>query len=223
MRLINTTIDLMGALCEIRTQNNDLLMIGKIDEVEERYVQVSDKNPHFLYFSYGTRVNAQIYSTSDDFAYIEGNAYLTEDKCLRITDIIFITTEERRNFFRIEVNQPAKALGRDSSTFDEVLVNSRYTPWKDAFIENISLSGIRVRSEENLEKESYIMVQLPQINNRIFIYRIVRKNMPKDGEKQYSYGCELVNDRCNRHTDELCSYIFECQRNAMGKMKDKTE
>lgn len=228
--MANSLTDLMGALCEIRDMDNDLLMVGKIDKIEEHYVQVTDKNSQSLRVEYGTPIKAQIYSVSDDFAFIEGTAYLCDENFLRISDIDFIATEERRNFFRIDVNEPVNACGSASKDIADRL----YIPWKEAYVGNISLSGILLHTKEDLEVGSYVMVQLPQLKNKKnkgYVYHIIRKEEKKKVRKSqndkdkdvrfFSYGCELVNDATNRNTDELCSYIFERQRKIMGKMKDK--
>ena len=207
--------ELIGALCEIRKKDNSLVAVGRIQDITDSYIEVSNNREDLPPIVYNTELKLQVYTTNNDFMFFEGVSYLSDFEMLRITNIIQISNTERRNFFRIDVKETAKAISFDEKDKSNI-VDNKYVSLSEVFVDNISLSGIHISTAHNWNKGDLMLIELPQINNRRFLYSIINKRFNED-TSLYGYGCELLNDRANRFNDDLCSYIFKMQRTDLNK------
>ncbi|MDD3429066.1 MAG: PilZ domain-containing protein [Oscillospiraceae bacterium] len=209
--------DFAGCVCEIKTMDNDLLLVGRISSANEERIDILslDKNDKLPLIPYEKRVKLITYVSSVGFQLLMGTVYLSSDLLLSLVEVQPEQSFERRTYFRMNINSYGEITVRDPAQEVEAQQLS-------VKVYDVSLGGMRVGTDKKWETGDQFIIVFDLLNRKMeFTCRICREihrdNAPKN-EKQY--GCEFVN--CSeRQLDVLCKILFELQRQEIRKKKNR--
>ena len=198
-----------GSVCEIKTMENTLIAIGNIKEITEKYIKIINKKKELKVVDYGTLIKVTIFNTKIGFRVIVGNVYTSTRGEVSIVSIVNLTTKERRNFFRVDMDIPAKAY------------NSFSTKSVDVRVLDMSLSGLRFSASDEFGIGSMVSdeVNLNNKNKTLTLPGKIVRIINTDNEGEFQYGCEFVSSK-NDNSDALCSFIFQKQREFLNSRKN---
>ncbi|MFV0498309.1 MAG: flagellar brake protein [Candidatus Fimivivens sp.] len=217
--------ELVGNLCEINTEQNDLLVVARMASIDPkddvRITLVSAQEDERLpLLAYNTPVKITSRACKRGFLLMRGNVYISTIDMLTLVNITTAQNNERRQYFRLNTSVTATAFLQNedencahTDTDEEPITLALY---------DISLGGVRIGSDKNLDLGDLLLVSFQLIDkNMEFWCRVCRKissKQSKPGEKQY--GCEFVGVS-TRQIDQLCNILFKLQRIEIQNRKKK--
>lgn len=193
--------------CEVRRQNNQIIAIGFIEEIDEDYVRVGIHKGGLNAEAEKEPIKINIFNSREGFRSIQGHVSGFNYDYIRLTDVVVLTEAERRNFFRVDITICAIIY------FDG---NNKGIPVN---IENISLGGVLLTCSLGLDYQSRfsLQVKLGHIPC-LFPCQIQRILLPDEDGQPIRYGCAFL-ESSGREMDELCTFIFEKQREQLRKTR----
>lgn len=215
--------DYMNAVCEVRTMENELLVIGRIHTVIDQdscgcSIEIIPADGFdFPMAAYQLPVKITLFGSDSEKLTLGGYVFIANKKFWRISRLEYLSNMERRGFFRVRLQTDGKAvfLKRDGAVLSQ--------PDQESFpvqLTNISLSGLMFQSE-----------QLVQINDMLNLFDIVLlKDEPafsvacsvrwvySEQGRPNRYGCSLE-DVSDKKMDLLYAAIFKLQRYEIQKKK----
>lgn len=201
-----------GSVCEIKSMDNVLIAIGKIKEVNSKNIKINNSKKELQIVDYGTPIKINVFNAKIGFRVLVGSIYTSTRKEMCIDSIYNLVDKERRNFFRVDMELPAKVVFKKSSS-------DMYPTEADVTIMDMSLSGLKFKTDYDFEvnKTFSIELNLNKRKNSTFQCQILRVIDFKDG--LYQYGCEFVYSK-SEDADLLCSFLFKKQREFLNSRKD---
>ncbi len=204
--------DYAESVCEIKTMDNMLMAIGKIKEVTDSYIKLYSKKKEFRVMDFGEVIKVNIFNTKLGFKVIVGNVYTSTRAELSMMNVSVIASQERRNFFRVDMNLDARVIYRNRGPSREA----------DVSVLDMSLSGLRFKTELEFSEGSIVSIVLKLTPNgrgigkeHTFPCQIVRKITNED-ENMFQYGCQFTGD-IEDSSDALCSFLFKKQRESLNE------
>lgn len=193
-----------GSICEIKSMANELIAIGKIKEITEKYIKITNSKKELQIVDYGTPLKINVFNSKIGFRVLVASVYTSTRKEMSVDSIYNLVEKERRNFFRVDMNLPAKIVYKESLS-DELPIEREVT------IMDMSLSGLRFKTnhEIGINKTFSIELTLSKKGASNFSCQILRIIDVKDGI--YQYGSEFVYSK-TEDADLLCSFLFKKQR-----------
>ncbi len=192
-----------GSVCEIKSMDNELIAIGRIKEVTEKFLKISNNKKELQLVDYGTPIKINIFNSKVGFRVLIGSVYISTRKEMSVDSIYNLVERERRNFFRVDMDIPAKIIFKNDSSNEPIET--------EVTIMDMSLSGIRFKTEHEFEVNKVFSIELV-LNKKgtsNFSCQILRIIDFKDN--LYHYGCEFVYSK-SEDADLLCSFLFKKQR-----------
>lgn len=216
-------LEYSDSLCELRTDDNQLIIVGKISEITDEHLQIRNPYSRLPVIFVNTPVKLQIYNEEVGFRMANGLVWLSTENFIRITDIRFVVNKERRNFFRVFAKMDLRAccIGDDDPGAINI-GNKNFVPsamdWFPITLVNISLGGVYFTTNRALSTAGQVLIELPIKKGQIFNYRIV--NMTKLDNGRYGCGCQFLSDR-STPVDLICSFIFDQQRRIIREVRER--
>lgn len=206
-------IEYLNSVCEIKTMENGLIATGIIAQIEKDYIQINEKNCLFPLLSYGTMLKVNIFNSKVGFRVIIGTVLSTSIRFIKLVDVSSLLDYERRNFFRIETDQPAYLVEEQPDGSCNIVCG--------IVIRDISLGGIlfEANSDEKFRIGQKLAVKLKLSRISLVLSMRVKRIIPPDKNPVTQYGCEFegVSDA---QTDAICIYIFQRQRERLNKARN---
>lgn len=207
---------MLGSLCEIKTENNDLLVVARLDSIDENdstRFNFTNSIPEekLPLLAYNTPVKINSFSGEDGFILLRGNVYISNDNLLSLVGVHSAQGYERRKYFRLNTATTASAILQNSDEDEQPFIIDLY---------DISLGGVRIGSHRALCRNDILLTSFVLMDRKLdFCCRVCRE-IPekKSNPKMYQYGCEFVNFT-NRQLDQLCNILFKIQRLEIQKRK----
>lgn len=212
--------ELIGNICEIKTEQNDLLVVARVKSIDSndtgRINLVSAQDDERLpLLAYNTPVKIVSFASQQGFLLLRGNVYISTDEILTLVNVNSTQGYERRKYFRLNTNTTASAVVQhkysNTSTEEEVLTLVLY---------DISLGGIRIGTSKALKPGDLLLTTFELMDKKMeFCCRVCREISAKralPNEKQY--GCEFVGFS-TRQIDQLCNILFKLQRIEIKRRK----
>lgn len=201
----------VGCVCEIKTIENELLVLGRISTVldmEENSIEiVSSDGTDMPNVIFGTRVKINVFSNKYGFLGLEGQIYITHNSFWRIYDIACFGENERRGYFRINNYSVAEV---ETETEDGLLLQY------PCIVKSVSISGILI-AVGDVECSFQIGTKLA-VNNvtvgeshKSFNFKCIVRRVDYHSKHGRLYGCELQ-DMNQFEVEKLCQAIFAQQR-----------
>lgn len=229
MPKIETSLqDLIGNLCEIKTEHNDLLVVARVESIDpidnHRLNMVTvDKDERLPLLAYDTPVKVISFSGKQGFLLLRGTVFISTSSMLSLVDVHTSQGYERRKYFRLNTNTTANAVLQHEYVDEEELEENLEEDQLKITLYDISLGGMRIGSEKTLNPDDILLASFELMDKKMeFFCRICREisiKRPIPGQKQY--GCEFVSFS-NREIDQLCNVLFKLQRiEIQNKKKNK--
>lgn len=204
------------SVCEVKTMNNTMIAIGKIKDVTEKYVRIYSNKNELRILSFGEELKVNIFNTKLGFKVIVGFVYTSTKGELSLINSSVIADKEKRKFFRVDMDIDAKIIFRKRGPSQEI----------DVKILDMSLSGLRFKSNHKFEKDTIVSAVLDlsidgkgKRKNHTFPCKIVRViNDENDKDNEIQYGCEFTGDH-DESSDALCSFLFKKQREFLNSRR----
>lgn len=200
----------VGSVCELKSMSNELIATGVVGEISEDYVRFDARANPIPLQRYGTMLKANIFNSRAGFRVLVGKVYATSTRFLKLIEVTSLLDYERRNFFRIEADQPAWIARKEEDTEE----------WQDAVrvtIRDISLGGVLIEwpdGEVKTGAEIFLRLKLGRFN------QVVACTVCREEERAgvSCYGCEFQ-ALSTAQSDAICQYIFQRQREQIQKNK----
>lgn len=199
-----------SSICEVKTKENVLLAVGMIKEISEDYIKISEKNDNSLQLiTCGTEVKINIISAKNGFRALSGEVFTSTRKEMKITNVIELIDRDRRNFFRVDLDMEALVIfdKHNDSDFSEKV---------SVIIKDMSLCGLRIEVNYDIEADSVAMVELV-LKGKTLCYqcRVIRL-INRDDSNISQYGCEFLFNKYDDR-DAIWSYLFQKQSEQLRK------
>lgn len=206
--------ELVGNLCEIKTEQNDLLVVARVESIDPeddaRITIISAQEDERLpLLGYNTPVKIISFASKQGFLLMRGNVYISTASMLTLVNVHTAQGYERRKYFRLNTNTMATAVLQHENAALEEVEEEVLT----LVVYDISLGGIRIGSDRTLNPGDLLLTTFQLMDKKMeFCCRVCREITLKrsiPGQKQY--GCEFVSFS-NRQIDQLCNILFRLQR-----------
>lgn len=200
----------VGSVCELKSMENELVATGVVGEITEDYIRFDAKANPIPLQRYGTVLKANVFNSKAGFRVLVGKVYAASTRFLKLIEVTSLLDYERRNFFRIEADQPAWIEQKNEATEE----------WEDTqrvTIRDISLGGVLVEwPEGKAEIGAHIFLRLKLGRFNQVVECIVCREEKRNNA--VFYGCEF-RALSTPQSDAICQYIFQRQREQMQKNK----
>lgn len=227
----------VGSSCVIKTKKNDLLTMGTLNKIRDKYIDVSDTRNEFPEIAYNRIVKIEIYNSRLGFRVLIGNIYISTKKLLRIINLNEATNQEHREYFRITVYDDAYIYNLASSVpvSDETQIIEPQVQGKDssggksernaadgtgglpAHLVDISLGGVLIKSRLDLHIDDEFCLKIPNLGADILYKCIVRRLVDFDGRDKGA-GCEFL-DMSVLQEDLLYRFILKKQNEQLKRVR----
>ncbi len=212
-RLMEEIRDAIGTTCEIKSPDNVLACLGKVDSVIENAVNiVSAEGGEMLPVVFNTQFKLVLRPPNKPMLVLKGSICGSSRVLWRLDKLDRFSYEEGRNYFRQSV----------SSNGLSCCINGLYQPefWEtiatahSCRVMNISLGGMQIRTQGRYERGDWIIITdvvlIPEdkkpykmIGEVCWVERAVKE--------EFLYGCRFL-PLSEKEQDKLSADIFEIQR-----------
>ena len=190
-----------GTACKIYSYTSNLICIGKIDSIENDFINVSKTKYNFPIYPRGSSV-AIVSQHNTDHVIYKASVSTSSASSLVLNDIAVLTSQNRRNFFRVNVNIDTYCTVQ--SSYDQLTL--------PIFIHNISCSGLLLETSETLEIDSILNIEIPIDNKKSFKLNVkVLRIVNMDSDETFYFGCEFI-DNTNKSIDLLYSQVLKYEQ-----------
>lgn len=202
--------DYVGSVCEVKTSENAFITTGKLTSIKSDSIKISMKGKDIASIPFGIKLKVNIFNSKKGFRVVSGKVFTSSKGELCLTEISSIIQQERRKYFRVDMNMPSTAIYKN--TF------AGKTARADIVIRNISVSGIKFSSRQHFDMGTVLTFSIP-INRRKHIdltCTIIRRGA--DGVNGYmSYIGRILPD--SEKEDAICSFLLQKQGEMMNLNK----
>lgn len=210
----------LNSPCEVRTMENSPLLMGYIGRFLNDGVEIISKNDRLPLIHCNTTVKVNVMNNTLGFKILIGHVYLSTVEFIRVVDLQSAMDFEKRNFFRVRVNIPAKAfpVTQANGSSQPVPIQQPLS----AIVRDISLSGLLFLSDQKLELGNQLIVSLDLHGTGVSLLSKIVRECPGTRSIRFGYGCEFL-DNTGKQFDLLCKYLFDCQREQIQIMRQCAE
>ena len=187
--------------CKIYSYTSNLICIGKIDVVEDDFVIVSKTKYNFPVYPKGSSVAIVAQHNTTHVIY-KASVSTSSAYSLMLDNISILTSQNRRNFFRVNVNINTFCVVQ--SSYDKLTL--------PIFIHNISCSGLLLETSELLEIDSLLTIEIPIDKKKTFTLNVkVLRIVNIESDETFYFGCEFI-DNTKQSIDLLYSQILKFEQ-----------
>ena len=203
--------DYVGCACEVKTMDNDLLVLGKIRSVLDDDGQaieiVSYNGDSMPAAAYGIPIKINIFNNKKGFLSLGGKVYITHESFWRINEISTFGENERRSYYRLKIHTNAVSTGPDKTNTTRNF---------KCLVTSVSLSGILIAVDDDdcyYRDGTEIEVRGLKVceDHESFNVKCVVNRIDENHLLGKLYGCRFVN-MSGKESDRLCKEIFAKQR-----------
>ena len=213
--------DYVGCACEVKTMENDLLLVGKLrnvinDDNGQALEIVSSDGEDMPTAAYGIPVKINVFNSKLGYLGLGGKVYITHNKFWRINEISSLGENERRGYFRIKIHSHAEVIGPDKT--------NAVKPFK-CVVTSISLSGLLIAVDDEdcyFRIGSELEVHGLRVGDGQEIFSVKCTVMRVDEHHSLGklFGCQFVEMK-GKEADRLCQEIFRKQRQDIQKRRGR--
>lgn len=213
----------IGALCEIKSMDNDLLAMGRVIKIDREALEISAEDGERMpLLQYRTPVKLFIHHTREPLRILVGVVYLSTENFARMEEVKPLQDFERRGAFRVNTNVTARLTALmdedEQDNFDTALASASPEQAEEMLarcefevrVMDISLTGLRLHSPQAMAQGARYYVEFVLLDTPMsFCIRVQRLIRMPSGDTQY--GC-IFFDFSQRQMDILCRELFQLQR-----------
>ena len=111
----------VGSSCVVKTKNNDLLTMGTLHRVKEKYIDISSSRNELPEIPYNLLVKVEIYNTRIGFRVLIGRVYISTKQMARITDLNEATNDALKSSRKEPDRQKARMNSRRERRYGQAL------------------------------------------------------------------------------------------------------
>lgn len=208
-----------GAVCELRSMNNDLLFIGKVlgcNNETIAVVEIHDSPVPPVIYNTEFKILARP-GGGRPFLALAGSICGSTRQMWKLNNLRMLRAEERRMGFRQRVDCPALVQEWNDSLFLPAHGGPLPCPPQYASLPcrlvDISLGGLQFRAEARFERGAQLLVHnfvlLPRTDPFAFPCQVCWAD--RADVRSFTFGCKY-GDIPERQQDRLCKAILDLQR-----------
>ena len=214
--------NVIGCMCEIKTMDNELLAIGKINAfgAEDKTLEIvpcdGDQMPTA---QYSTKVKINVFSSNHGFLGLDGFVYIAHGSFWRLYDVSCFGENERRSYFRIKNRSKAEVeevIEKDKIEESERFFDEGQVKTYPCIVTSISISGLLIAVDDDncfYRVGTKLLIKnfsIGEGGNRFNLKCCVKRT---DYHERLGrlFGCEFV-DLNDKDLEKLCQAIFAQQR-----------
>lgn len=203
--------DYVGCACEVKTMDNDLLVVGKIRSVwddDGQAIEITSYNGESMpAAAYGIPIKINIFNNKRGFLSLGGKVYITHESFWRINDISTFGENERRGYYRLKIHTNAETIGPDKT--------NTIRTYK-CLVTSVSLSGILIAIDDDdcyFREGTEIEVRGLRVFDGSESFNVICTVNRIDENHLLGklYGCRFTK-MSGKESDRLCKEIFAKQR-----------
>jgi len=200
----------VNSICEVKSLQNTLLATGRLLEINDNSIKITNPGDTITVLKFGTRVKVNILNPDMNFMALVGNVYLSTPAIMEITDVCTLAEAEKRSFFRINTDLHGVVTYLSGEEKKKVHVH----------IENISLCGALFsgKLQLNIGETVDLLIKLPFVH--VPLKAQVRRI--ETGDTKQKYGVEFV-EPGERLIDQLWVFILQKQSEEIRSRKRAQE
>lgn len=216
----------LNVICQICTTNNTIVGTGRITEVEDNHIIISNTSDVFPMLKFLTYVKITCNHPTAGYKVILATVTDSSLKAMRLSSLFLLTGSEKRGYFRVHVKMETKLFYRTSAERKALgdatseNVDDGSIPSIDVVIRDMSLSGVLFDAKEFLQVGQVAVIGI-EINKKSepFLISVKRRfSESNDKDPLYQYGC-VFNEKNSKKMDELCRIILKLQADGIRKAK----
>lgn len=225
MLLHNQLEESIGAVCEVRTIENDLLFIGRVRAYDGHCLTIHETGggdtPPVLYNS---RIKICLYAPGSDMIVLFGEVWGSSITFWKVGGLHALEFVERRETFRQQISAEGKALCLNSiySPFSVPHEQSYHTT--PAHLVDISLTGVLFSCKAPFRAGDWLTLMdihlFPGERPFSFLCR-VRRAFSND-PREVLCGCQFER-LYPAERDRLCQVIFKLQRRDLSDRRERAD
>lgn len=205
-----------GSVCEVRTMENDLLIVGRLSQMEDGVLEiVSSNGEKMLPAACNTPVKVNIYNSQAGLMIFGGKVFIGSEEFWRIRDLQQFSASQGRSHFRMKVTVQATVcrFAADGTV---------QRPGYPIHFVDVSLGGALIACREDFALQERLRLEevwlRPDTLPFNFTCRVQR--MAGRGPQGKLYGCSFI-DLSQTEQDRLCGAIFALQREELKKRRNR--
>jgi len=211
-----------GAVCEIKTLSNSLIVTGVVSNIEKDYIEIINRKDKMPLERCNMIVKISLFSREAGYLFLMGVTYLSTQYFMRITDLESVSEFEKRAFFRVNTDLTATVQVKGEGSEEGAEENGELEKYI-INIRNISLGGLHFSSDRYFDKGEALLIKFFVLGTLLsFQCEICRVKQTVGFEGEFSYGCKFL-DGDDRQIDALCKFIFEQQQEEIRKRREALE
>lgn len=205
-----------GSSCVIKTRKNDLITLGVLSRIGNSYIDIGVTRNELPLIPYNLPVKVEVYNTKLGFRVVSGQVYLSTKNLTRIVELIEVTDDEKREYFRISCRDMAVLYNFQDKNYDDENGKPDINGMKVQLVD-ISLGGILFRGKDIFKVGDMFNIVFPTMGSSVlFACKVKRREVREKGE--FGYGCEFQN-MATQQEDMLYRYILRLQNQQLRRMR----
>lgn len=229
----------LNTSCQLQSTNNNILGTGRIVELEiDHMIIESTADAEFPPIAFLSFVKVILNSPSIGTHVCITNVSESTPDRLRLSNIIILTSSERRGYYRVRYNVetdiftvPNMQLSELTNPNDEeeILISNdsaviTQQPYNiqpiHVLIHDISLSGILFETSAYLQIGQRVIIELVHRGESEFYLAMVKRRFKNemDDAANFQYGC-VFNEKNVKKTDKLCRLVMDQQAKLIQRAK----
>lgn len=233
------------SLCQLQSPTNKLICVGKLAIIGENYIVLSKSSPEdFPPIKFLSFVKLTLKHKTGGYKVILASVTEANATSIRLSSMILLTNDERRGYFRLDMDEPTilyltdqiqsiidmhNDLIKENKTLEEV--EKPLVHYIHVTIKNISLSGLLLQSDTFLQIGQRVYIEImTKTGLELFAITVRRRVGPNEtvsdimelaGSQRTTavqYGC-VINEKSVKKMDKLCRTILETQAAMIQKVK----
>ena len=206
----------VGSSCVVKTKNNDLLTMGTLHRVKEKYIDINSSRNELPEIPYNLLVKVEIYNTRIGFRVLIGRVYISTKQMARITDLNEATNDERREYFRISTRDEGIIYNLVRKEEEEEAQNEDANDIRVQLVD-ISLGGLMFKIKRELTPDDSFSIMVPALGDSMLYACEIRRRVER-ADGYLGYGCEFM-DMTNLQEDLLYKYILKRQNDQLRRIR----
>lgn len=215
--MVDLSEEYVGSSCVVKAKNNELITLGVLRRIGKAYIDIGNFRNKSPMLPYREPVKIEVYHARLGFRVMNGQAYLSSGKLLRLIELKESAEDERREFFRVGTGDAGIIYNcmRGEERLD-IGGPAGYNGLKIRLVD-ISLGGLMFVSKEHFEVGDRFSIVIPAMKESMLYACQVRRVVERpDGTT--GYGCKLM-DMEIKQEDLLHRYLLKRQRDQLQKIR----
>lgn len=232
--------EFLNTVCQLQNTSNIPIGSGKVVELAQDHMIITATSSNFPPLSFLSFVKVILNHPKAGYCVCVANVSQSDERAIRLSSIIILTTDEKRGYFRVSFDMPSHIYHvphmnlhdlSNPEDSEEMLIRDDTTPLTsaphdivpiDVVIKDLSLSGVLFECGEYLQIGQRVIIEIDVKSSVEFFLVVVKRRFKNELEEKskFQYGC-AINEKNSRKIDALCRLILDRQAELIQKVKRK--